>query len=143
MHEELWTDVFPWPTDRPLRKPRFGVTPPPKAEPLPKPGLSHDASGPRPPYLLTWSDESLGLDVVVEQRGDDLEIQAHSASPDHVGKAVSVAFVSESDGRMKRLTVELTQATDTGSHGRHSFGSIAELRREVGDAPRLVVFFLT
>ena len=54
MDEELLRKLFPWPADRPIRRPRFGKTPPPQLEPLPAQRLAHETQGRRPPFQISY-----------------------------------------------------------------------------------------
>jgi hypothetical protein len=142
MDDHLIDQLFPRPADRPLRKPRFGQAPPPPAQALPAVGLRHDDRSRRPPFVLAWQDDRLGLRVSVEE-GPDGELLAYvdSVQPGDVGKEVTVALVNGADGRLKRVTVTLVAGSGD-CCGFATFGALDDIRREVGEPLTIAAYVL-
>ena len=81
MNDHLFSELFPWPADRPLRRARFG-RPPAKAAPLTGAGSDSHADAVTDPWCVEWADRELGLHVRVRERPESGEVWAYvSARP--------------------------------------------------------------
>jgi hypothetical protein len=146
--EDAFEKVFPWPEDVPLPIPRFGNAQSPQAQFLPP--LGPQCGGvveDRLPLALDWFDEGLGLCVRVRERDakEELEIWAYveGAKSKLLGKAVSVALVSEKGDRFKRITVSLdTLEGDDGCSGKKCLGTASELHAKLGEKVTVDVLLL-
>jgi len=143
-------DLFPCSQDAPLPMPRFGKVPLQAQQAQFLPAVGHGAASKDDDALsLSWLDEDeLGIRVFIrEERGPqgiELRAYAEGVRPELLGKAISVALVAEKGDRFKRLTISLDQPTEDkrGCSGKRSFGTAADLRKQLGEKVTLDVFLL-
>jgi RNA polymerase sigma-70 factor (ECF subfamily) len=140
----LTQQLFPFSAGRPIRRPRFGNVPPPA--PVDVPASSTDCSGSAPvqPLDLDWADPELGLKVRVRQR-ESGEVWALVDSPHahRQNEIVPVALVGPSQGKLKPIPVKLTKQNGEGWSGSASFGSVEELRKNLGSPLTVIAFVLS
>jgi len=157
---ELFEQLFPWPEEVPLPRPRFGKVTRQDSARLPEPVARHDERGPRPPFCLVWESQDLGLTVRVEEEvgehAGQLSVTARSNHPEHLGKQVKVVLISKAAGQQERRQlvavpldaprldpVHRDSAAPTGCYGRVLLGTAADLRAWLGDTLTLDAFLLT
>jgi hypothetical protein len=143
MNDHLFSELFPWPADRPLRRARFGRGPA-QGSPLPPQEQPFDDAR-ESDWSRTWEDKELGLTVKLTLRPDSADVWADVTSPrdDYLGKAVSVGLVGEQEDQLRRVTVPLSKPDrPEGCRGAARIGSLDELRDEFQTNFDLVVFLL-
>jgi hypothetical protein len=146
-HDDLLEKLFPLPEGVKLRQPRFGNAGPSDPVELPPLGVQlSDTNAPRPPFQLSWADESLGLRVdILEDPNSQLFAYVTCTKPEHFGKAASVALVGTED-RLLRKTIPLAdRGTYGGGHasfGKASFGKLEQVKEELGEKVQLSVYLL-
>jgi hypothetical protein len=146
MDKKRFEELFSWPDDYPLPTPRFGKGP---SEPkdLPQQVLRHVGKKEprRQEFRIEWSDDELGLQVLVRER-EDGEIWASASSTEdaYLGKAVSVALAGQQEHQRRRITVPLDQKEEPkGCRGAaRFFRRLEELRAELGSTVSLGAFLL-
>jgi hypothetical protein len=138
MDENLLKQLFQWPADRPLRKPRFGTNAPPEPKALPPAGADQflDKASYREPFSLEHALDNLGLIVSAEEglgeRAGELWVTVRSTVLTHRGKEVRVRLIGGEE-RFKRVSVTIDQQDPNGCFGEARVGRIDEVRAELGD----------
>jgi hypothetical protein len=146
MDENLLKQLFHWPADRPLRKPRFDKSLPPEPKTLPPAGAQFlDESGYPKPWDLEVRLDDLGLIVSIEkgmgERAGELWVTARSTGRTHQGKEVRVGLIG-SDDRIRGAYITIDQEDTNGCFGETRVGRIDEVRAELGDEITLSAFLL-
>jgi hypothetical protein len=156
---ELIEQVFPWPEDVPLPRPRFGSVTRQQSGRLPDLVARNDDRGPRPPFRLVWESDTLGLKVRVEEevgeQAGQLSVTVLSNRPEHLGKEAKVVLIGKAgtkDERYLLTAVPLNAARldpmspdaqkPIGCSGRVLLGSPADLRARLGDGEIALDAFL-
>ncbi len=91
---ELWHQVFPWPDEVPMPRPRFGKALPPPPIRLPEPTVPGSSGSTQAPFRFSWQIEELALTISLREQqtseGNEVWVDVASPQSDAQGKSVSV-----------------------------------------------------
>jgi len=151
---QLFDELFPLPEGEKVPMPRFGRTKPPQAQKLPPTGPQNLGLALDPAALvpLQWSDKDLGIIVFIEYEADPAAEQGpapravwayvQSDDPELAGKSASVALVSEKGDRFIGRLIPLELGSDNRCTGKLRFGTVDEVRAQLGSEKITLDVFL-
>jgi hypothetical protein len=151
---QLFDALFPLAEGEKVPMPRFGRTQPPPAQPLPATGPQNEARAKSPPAPLQWIDDDLGIRVFIECEAEAPAGATGNAvravwayvegdDPNLAGKSASVALVNEKGDRFLGRLIPLEKGPDNRCTGKLRFGTIDEVRAQLGsDQITLDVFLM-
>jgi hypothetical protein len=151
---QLIDALFPPADDEKVSMPRFGRTKPPPAQHLPATAPRNQGVAQAPPVPLQWiDDKDLGIRVRIEYEADPAAehgaaprtvwAYVEGADPGLAGKSASVALVNEKGDRFIGRLIPLELGPDNRCTGKLLFGTIDEVRAQLGsDKITLDVFLM-
>jgi len=139
---QLFDELFPVPEGVKVPMPRFGRMQPPPAQALPSTGPLNQPLAPPDLERLDWLDSDLGINVFIKYQGDSVWAFVEGDEPALAGKSASVALVSEKGDRFLSRLVPLERDDESHCSGQLSFGTIDEVRRQLGSEKITLDVFL-
>ena len=150
---QLFDELFPLPEGEKAPMPRFGRTQPPPAQHLPSTGPQNQALAQAFSVPLQWiADKGLGIRVFIEYEADPVADNGTESKavwayvegddPGLAGKAASVALVNEKGDRFIGRLIPLELGPDQRCTGKLRFGTVAEVRDQLGSEKITLDVFL-